>query len=139
MAINCPRCGAEYDVTLFQFGHRVRCDCGTWVELAHRQWLQGTARQKGSAVMAEQEIGRVCHYSKDLGVASVELTDGPLAVGDRIHIHGYADDIVQTVDSIELDGKAVQEAEIGQTVGIRLVDNARVHDVVYRIVQESLV
>ena len=31
MAITCPRCGAGFDVTLFQFGHRVRCDCGTEV------------------------------------------------------------------------------------------------------------
>ena len=34
MAITCPQCGAEFDVTLFQFDRRVRCDCGTWVELA---------------------------------------------------------------------------------------------------------
>ena len=40
MAIQCPQCGAEYDVTLFEFGHRVRCDCGAWVDLAvgHRQF-----------------------------------------------------------------------------------------------------
>ena len=28
MAITCPRCGAEFDATLFQFGHRVHCGCG---------------------------------------------------------------------------------------------------------------
>jgi predicted Zn finger-like uncharacterized protein len=28
MAIQCPRCGAQYDVTLFQFGRTVRCRCG---------------------------------------------------------------------------------------------------------------
>ncbi len=33
MAITCPQCGADFDVTLFQFGHGVRCDCGAWVEL----------------------------------------------------------------------------------------------------------
>ncbi|NLS98280.1 MAG: hypothetical protein GXX96_39625 [Planctomycetaceae bacterium] len=33
MAITCPRCGAQFDVTLFQFGHGVRCQCGQWVEL----------------------------------------------------------------------------------------------------------
>ena len=33
MAITCPKCGAAYDATLFQFGHGVRCDCGEWVEL----------------------------------------------------------------------------------------------------------
>jgi dsDNA-specific endonuclease/ATPase MutS2 len=28
MAILCPRCGRQYDVTLFQFGAVVDCDCG---------------------------------------------------------------------------------------------------------------
>ena len=28
MAITCPRCSAEFDATLFQFGHQVRCGCG---------------------------------------------------------------------------------------------------------------
>ena len=31
MAITCPRCGADFDATLFQFGHRVRCDCSAEV------------------------------------------------------------------------------------------------------------
>ena len=31
MAITCPRCGSEFDATLFQFGHRVRCRCGAEV------------------------------------------------------------------------------------------------------------
>ena len=31
MAISCPRCGADFDVTLFEFGHRVRCRCGAEV------------------------------------------------------------------------------------------------------------
>ena len=39
MAIRCPRCGAEYDVTLFPFGRTIRCDCGASVDLAvgHQQ------------------------------------------------------------------------------------------------------
>ena len=36
MAINCPDCGAHFDVTLFQFDRRVRCDCGAWVK-----WAEG--------------------------------------------------------------------------------------------------
>lgn len=28
MAIVCPRCGRQYDVTLFEFGISVTCDCG---------------------------------------------------------------------------------------------------------------
>jgi hypothetical protein len=42
MAMTCPRCGAEYDVTLFVFDRRIRCDCGEWVDLSagHRQSLR---------------------------------------------------------------------------------------------------
>jgi hypothetical protein len=32
MAITCPKCGAEFDSTLFEFGNRVHCDCGAEVE-----------------------------------------------------------------------------------------------------------
>ncbi len=32
MAITCPSCGAAFDATLFQFDHRVRCDCGVEIE-----------------------------------------------------------------------------------------------------------
>lgn len=32
MAITCPKCRAEFDATLFQFGHGVRCDCGAEIE-----------------------------------------------------------------------------------------------------------
>ncbi len=28
MAITCPRCNRQYDVTLFEFGRRIVCECG---------------------------------------------------------------------------------------------------------------
>ncbi len=28
MAITCPRCGAEFDATLFEFEHQILCQCG---------------------------------------------------------------------------------------------------------------
>ncbi|NQT81677.1 hypothetical protein HQ563_01535 [bacterium] len=28
MAITCPRCGRQYDITLFEFGRRLVCECG---------------------------------------------------------------------------------------------------------------
>jgi len=33
MAIECPECGRQYDVTLFQFGNAVDCDCGAVIRL----------------------------------------------------------------------------------------------------------
>jgi len=28
MAIRCPKCRRQYDITLFQYGKTVRCECG---------------------------------------------------------------------------------------------------------------
>jgi uncharacterized protein with PIN domain len=36
MAIPCPGCGREYDVTLFQFGRTIDCTCGARVGLEKR-------------------------------------------------------------------------------------------------------
>jgi SAM-dependent methyltransferase len=33
MAIQCPRCRRQYDVTLFEFGRRIECDCGEELDL----------------------------------------------------------------------------------------------------------
>ena len=33
MAIICPRCKRQYDVTLFEFGRRIVCECGEVVSL----------------------------------------------------------------------------------------------------------
>ena len=32
MAVLCPNCGKQYDVTLFQFGRGIVCDCGALVD-----------------------------------------------------------------------------------------------------------
>lgn len=35
MAIQCKRCGKQYDIALFQFGNSINCDCGDTVFLSH--------------------------------------------------------------------------------------------------------
>jgi len=37
MAITCPKCGAQYDVTLFEFGRTILCDCGQVVDASKPQ------------------------------------------------------------------------------------------------------
>jgi putative protease len=134
MAITCPRCGAGYDVTLFQFERRVQCDCGAWVELAHGHLLWHPRPRAEGVEMAEEEIGRVTHYFGKAQVAGIEITGGSLSVGDRIHVKGHTSDFTQTIDSIEIDREEVQTAGVGQIIGIRAAEHAREHDVVYKIV-----
>ena len=40
MAIRCEKCDREYDVTLFQFGRTVQCDCGSIVTLSGVQTIR---------------------------------------------------------------------------------------------------
>ncbi|NOX53775.1 MAG: hypothetical protein GXP27_04940 [Planctomycetes bacterium] len=86
--------------------------------------------------MAEEEIGRVTHYFSKISVAAIEITKGTLSVGDTIHIKGHTSDFTQTVDSMQLENAPVQQATAGQTVGIKVVDHAREHDVVYKVTEE---
>ncbi len=48
MALTCPNCGAQFDVTLFQFGRGVRCDCGEVVSLERGHTLRLTRPERGS-------------------------------------------------------------------------------------------
>ena len=140
MAITCPRCGAGYDVTLFQFGRRVRCDCGVQLEnpggdLCGGHIASDSAQLAEDGRMAEVELGKVTHYFTKIGVAGIEITQDSLAVGDTIHIKGHTSDFVQNVDSMQIDGQSVPEATVGQSIGIKVVQHAREHDTVYKVVE----
>lgn len=39
MAYTCPKCGRQYDPTLFEFGRTVDCECGFRLDIrdGHRQ------------------------------------------------------------------------------------------------------
>lgn len=135
VAIACPRCGAGFDVTLFQFGHAVRCDCGAWVDLRSGHVRPDPAARKEPTAMAETQIGKVTHYFSKAGVAAIEITSGSLSVGDTIHIHGHTSDFTQAVDSMQLDNQPVTTATPGQSVGIKVKEHAREHDAVYKVTE----
>ena len=135
MAIMCPRCGAGYDVTLFQFGRAVRCDCGTWVDLRGGHVVPDPALRKEHVAMAETEIGKVTHYFSKAGVAAIEITAGSMSVGDTIRIKGHTSDFTQTVDSIQLDNQPITTAVPGHAIGIKVKEHAREHDLVFKVTE----
>lgn len=83
--------------------------------------------------MAEQLIGTVTHYFGKASVAAIKLTEGRLSVGDTIQVRGHTSDFTQRVDSMQIDGKPVETADVGDEIGIRVAEHAREHDEVYRI------
>jgi putative protease len=76
-------------------------------------------------------IGRVTHYFSHLSVAAVQL-QGPIAVGDRIHIRGHTTDLVQEVSSMEVEHKSVESAGPGDDVALKVDDHVRDHDLIYK-------
>jgi putative protease len=82
--------------------------------------------------MAEKEIGKITNYFSKIGVAVVELT-APLQLGDEIHIVGGDRDFQQQVESMQVEHQAIDGADAGQEIAIKLDQKARPNDTVYKI------
>jgi len=81
----------------------------------------------------EKKIGIITHYFGNISVGIIKL-DAPLKVGDNIHIKGAHDDVIQSVDSIQIEHEDVETAGKGDEVGIKVVDKVHPHDEVYLVV-----
>ncbi len=80
----------------------------------------------------EVRVGVVSHYYGHLSVAAVRL-EVALAVGDTIRVLGHTSDFRQRVDSMQVEHRSVSEAIGGDEIGLKVVEHAREHDVVYRV------
>jgi translation elongation factor EF-Tu-like GTPase len=83
--------------------------------------------------MAENKVGEVFQFFAKPSVAAVRITDGQLKLGDKIHVLGHTTDFTQTVDSLQVDRKPIEEAKAGDSVGIRVHDRVRPNDVLYKV------
>ncbi len=86
--------------------------------------------------MSEEQIGKISHYFGHIHVAAIELTDGALVVGDTIHIKGHTTDLSEEVDSIQIEHEQVQSAKKGESIGVKVPEHVREHDVVYKVLPD---
>jgi putative protease len=86
--------------------------------------------------MGEEKIGFVSNYFSKISVAAVEITDGTVSVGDRLHFLGHTTDFESTVHSMQIEHKSVTEAKKGDGVGIKVSERVREGDKVYKIVAD---
>ena len=82
--------------------------------------------------MPEEAIGKVSDFFARPVVAGIELS-GTLKLGDKIHIKGHTTDIELTVDSMQINNVDVNEAKVGDSVGIKVSDRVRRGDTVYKV------
>jgi uncharacterized protein with PIN domain len=69
MSVLCPGCGREYDVSLFEFGHAVDCDCGARVSLqTGTTQLRNPRDAQGPRFIADAMLGRLARWLRLIGV-----------------------------------------------------------------------
>jgi hypothetical protein len=78
-----------------------------------------------------QEVGTIRHYFSKIGVAVVDLTYN-LSLGDQILVKGPLTDFEMTVSSMQIEHQSIQHAEAGQSVGLKVSQQVRERDVVYK-------
>ena len=81
----------------------------------------------------EEAIGTITHYYSHLGVAVIQINKGMLRTGNTIHVKGHTTDFTETVESMEFEHQHIDEASAGQSVGLKVRDHAREHDIVYLV------
>jgi uncharacterized protein with PIN domain len=64
MAVPCPRCGREYDVTRFEFGRTLWCTCGSRVGLAPQERRLAEVPRR---FFADAMLGRLARWLRLLG------------------------------------------------------------------------
>jgi translation elongation factor EF-Tu-like GTPase len=84
--------------------------------------------------MEEKKVGEVIKFFGKISVAAIRLSEGSLKVGDTIHVVGHTTDLTETVDSMQIENKNVQEAGPGADIGIKVKERVREHDTVFKVV-----
>ncbi len=79
-----------------------------------------------------EQIGQIRHYYTKIGVAVIDLT-AKVAVGDTIRVKGMTSDFRQKVESMQIEHVNVQNANAGQSIGLKVMDKVREGDLVYKI------
>jgi U32 family peptidase len=83
--------------------------------------------------MAEVEVGTVNKYFDKIGVGMIQITQGELTLGDKLHIKGNSTDLSVTISSMQVQRQPVQTAKVGEEAGIKLESKVRPNDKVFKV------
>jgi putative protease len=80
-----------------------------------------------------ERIGVVIHFYGAPSVAIVKLETGTLRIGDTIHFQGHTTDFSQRVESLQVEHAPVDEVGPSDDFGVKVTQQVREHDVVYKV------
>ncbi|TET94480.1 MAG: hypothetical protein E3J28_02535 [Desulfobacteraceae bacterium] len=84
--------------------------------------------------MAEEEVGVIVKFFAKPSVAALKITKGSIKKGDTLMYKGHTTDFTEEVKSMEIDNQPVDEAKVGDMIGIQVKERVREKDIVYKVV-----
>ena len=84
--------------------------------------------------MAEEEVGVVEKFFVKPSVAAIKVTKGTIKRGDTLMYKGHTTEFTEEVKSMELDNRVIEEANVGDLIGIQVKERVREKDLIYKVV-----
>ena len=85
----------------------------------------------------KKDMGQVVNYYNKVKAAEIRIWDD-LSLGDKIMIQGHTTgSITHTIDSMQIEGENVSEAEKGCNVAIAIPTKVRQNDFVYKLIERN--
>jgi putative protease len=85
--------------------------------------------------MPEEQVAVIVKFFAKPSVAALQVTSGSIKKGDVLHYQGHTTDFTEQVMSMEIDNQPVEEAKVGDLVGLKVKERVRENDKVYRVVE----
>ena len=85
----------------------------------------------------KKDIGQVVNYYSKVKAAEIRVWDD-LKIGDKIIIQGQTTgSITHTIDSMQIEGKSVDNVDKNSNVAILIPTKVRKNDFVYKLVERD--
>ena len=85
--------------------------------------------------MPEEQVAVVVKFFPKPSVAALQVTHGSLKKGDTLRYKGHTTDFTEQVSSMEIDNQPIEEAKVGDLVGLKVKERVRENDKVYKVVE----
>ena len=84
--------------------------------------------------MSEEQVGVVVKFFAKPSVAAIEVTGGTIKPGDLLKYKGHTTDFTEAVGSMQKDNEVIEEANVGDLIGIQVKERFRENDKVFKVV-----
>lgn len=84
--------------------------------------------------MAEEKlIGKITHYFSNIHVGIIELTNGEVKIGDKVHFKGHTTDFEQEITSMQIEHQNIEKTKKGDEFGVKVDEKVKEGDEVYLV------